>query len=150
MHLFPSLIGKMFEHLVRTPPAFCPRYPMLPWEEEFVKRIKTIAEQHINDPHFTTTVAATSLAMSRMHLNRKLRASTGQSTHQFIQAVRLEASRSLLLAQPLPVNVIAGQVGFKSTSHFTRVFRLKFGLSPSQYRRQCQIDPPSEPPVTAS
>jgi transcriptional regulator GlxA family with amidase domain len=78
-------------------------------------------------------MAASLLGMSRMHLNRKLRALTGQSTHEFIRTMRLETARDLL-QKHMPVECIAGSVGFRSSSHFEKVFRERFGAKPSTYR----------------
>lgn len=92
-----------------------------------------IVAQHYSDRGFTTQVAAASVGMSRMHLNRKLQALTGQSTHEFIRTMRLEAARELL-QKPLSVQSIAESTGFKSSSHFAVVFRQRFGVRPSKYR----------------
>ena len=100
---------------------------------EFLARFRDIAAQHNSDTEFTTEVAAASVAMSRMHLNRKLRALTGESTHEFIRAVRLEAARDMILKQ-LPIGYVAKSVGFRSNSQFAKVFRERFGSSPSSYR----------------
>ncbi len=100
---------------------------------QFLERFRTMVSEHYSDPDFTTEAAAENVAMSRMHLNRKLRELTGQSTHEFIRTMRLEAARDLL-PKPLPVAFIAHSVGFKSGSHFAGAFREKFGTSPSEYR----------------
>jgi len=102
---------------------------------EFLERFREIVARHHSDPGFTTAVAAASIGMSRMHLNRKLRALTGESTHEFIRAMRLEAALDLL-PKPLPIESIAESVGFRSSSHFAKVFRQRFGTQPSTYRTQ--------------
>ncbi len=110
---------------------------------EFLERFREIVAQHRSDRGFTTQAAAASVAMSRMHLNRKLQALTGQSTHEFIRAMRLEAARDLL-QMPLSVESIAESVGFKDSSHFAKAFREKFGAGPSRYRamRSLAREPP--------
>jgi transcriptional regulator GlxA family with amidase domain len=107
--------------------------PLSASDEEFLARFREIVAQHHSDRAFTTQVAAESVAVSRMHLNRKLQALTGKSTHEFIRAMRLEAARDLL-QMPLSVEFIARAVGFKSSSHFAKAFRQKFGVRPSKYR----------------
>ncbi len=102
-------------------------------DREFLERFRALVVEHCSDSDFTTDVAAASVMMSRMHLNRKLRALTGKSTHEFIQAMRLEAARDLL-PQPLPIEYIAASVGFKGGSHFAKIFREKFGATPTTYR----------------
>lgn len=102
-------------------------------DREFLERFRALVVKHYPDPEFTTEAAAAHVQLSRMHLNRKLRALTGQSTHEFIRTMRLEAARDLL-PDPLPVARIARSVGFKSDSHFAQAFREKFGTPPSVYR----------------
>jgi AraC-like DNA-binding protein len=107
--------------------------PLSPGERLFLERFEQLVERHQAEPEFTTTSAAASLGMSRMHLNRKLRVLTGQSTHDFILRKRLEEARALL-SQPLPIASVAESVGFKSSSHFAKAFRLKLGTTPSDFR----------------
>jgi AraC-like DNA-binding protein len=99
----------------------------------FLDRFRRIVVEQQSNPKFTTEAAAASLGLSRMHLNRKLRALTGESTHSYILAKRLEEACKMLPG-PLPIESIAQSVGFKSSSHFSQVFREKFGTTPSAFR----------------
>lgn len=45
------------------------------------------------------------------------------------------ASEKLALTK-LPVNYIANQIGFSQTSYFTKIFKQRTGLTPSEYRHQ--------------
>jgi AraC-like DNA-binding protein len=107
--------------------------PLSAGDGEFLERFREIVAQHHSDKGFTTQSAAETVAMSRMHLNRKLQALTGQSTHEFIRTMRLEAACDLL-QKSLSVQFIAEAVGFKSSSHFAKVFSQRFGAPPSAYR----------------
>jgi len=120
-----------------------PRPSLSGSDREFLRRFRMTVAQHYADRGFTTQVAAASAGMSRMHLNRKLRALSGQSTHEFIRAMRLEAARELL-QKPLSVESIAKSAGFKSSSHFAVVFRQRFGVGPSRYREMKSLA--REPP----
>jgi AraC-like DNA-binding protein len=111
------------------------KLPPSPRDLEFLAQFRKTVEEHLPDGDFTTSAAAANVELSRMHLNRKLRALTGQSTHKFIQTARLEAARRMLSEQ-LPIGEVARAVGFKSTSHFSRVFRQRFGHPPSSLRPQ--------------
>ena len=55
---------------------------------------------------------------------------------------RLEECARALLAQPelgRPVAAIAFDHGFSSPTHFGRVFRQRFGMTPREYREQAQM-----------
>jgi AraC-like DNA-binding protein len=107
--------------------------PLTPEDQKFLEQFQVAVTEHQSESEFTTSKAATALGMSRMHLNRKLHALTGQSTHEYIRRVRLEGARELL-SQPVPVGYIAQSFGFKSKSHFAKAFRQQFGTSPSTFR----------------
>lgn len=49
---------------------------------------------------------------------------------------RLDRARELLFSTPKSVNEISFECGFENNTHFSRVFKKRFGLSPLQYRKQ--------------
>ncbi len=102
-------------------------------DHDFLERFEQIVREHGCELEFTTSVAAKRLGISRMHLNRRLRALTGKSTHELILDRQMELARTLL-TQPLPVAYVALSVGFRSFSHFAKVFRKRFGVTPSAFR----------------
>ena len=76
------------------------------------------------------------MCMSRMQLNRKLNALTGQSTHAVVREFRLQRAVQLLRKGADNVAGIAYEVGFSSLSHFARAFHERFGVVPSEYGKQ--------------
>ena len=60
--------------------------------------------------------------------------STGRSPHKYITQCRLEKAKTLLQQQDLPIAFVCQEVGFKNQSHFTRVFRQNFKITPKAYR----------------
>ena len=71
--------------------------------------------------------------MSRMQLNRKLRALTGHPTHELVREFRLQRAAELLRKNAGNVSEVAFEVGFNDLSHFARAFRERFGMLPSEY-----------------
>ncbi len=104
-------------------------------DDAFVRSIEEVVASRLADPHFCTHQAASIAGISRMHLNRKLRALTGQSTHEFIRTIRLKKSSILLQEKSCRVSDVAHQVGFRSLSHFAKAFREQFGVTPSEYQK---------------
>jgi AraC-like DNA-binding protein len=107
--------------------------PLSPEDKKFLERFQETVTMHQSESAFTTADAAAALGISRMHLNRKVHALTGLSTHEYIRQTRLEGAR-VLLSRQLPVAFIAKSFGFKSMSHFAKVFRKQFGVTPSAFR----------------
>ncbi len=129
-------VETVFRHLVHGLTGPSRDRPLLAEEREFIDRVHRITEEHLADALFTTADAAACLDMSRMHLNRRLRRLTGQSTHQLIREMRLQSARQILVRESSPVAAVAERVGFKSLSQFTAAFRLKYGVPPGEYRKR--------------
>jgi transcriptional regulator GlxA family with amidase domain len=102
-------------------------------EEKFLQKMIEVVLRHLRDPDFDTRVATKEAGLSRMHLNRKLRAIAGCSTHEFILALRFRRARELLREDSPSISDVAHAVGFRSPSHFAKAFRKHFGLSPSEF-----------------
>lgn len=77
---------------------------------------------------------ATLCNLSRRHLMRAFRESTGQTIGQYIQHSLLERSRHLLRETDRPVSLVAQELGFVSASTFSTTFRRLTGESPREYR----------------
>ena len=60
--------------------------------------------------------------------------STGISPHKYITNCRLEKAKTLLRQKNLPIAFVCQEVGFKNQSHFTRVFRQHFQITPKSYQ----------------
>jgi AraC-like DNA-binding protein len=54
----------------------------------------------------------------------------------FLQGVRLRTAARMLRLGMLPVKAIAATVGYASRSHFSKAFKVVYGLDPSKYRRR--------------
>ena len=78
--------------------------------------------------------AAAELDVSARTLQRALKAQ-GTTFQVFASDVRLEEARRQLVETPSAIQEIATSLGFSSSTNFTRDFRRKFGLTPTDYRR---------------
>lgn len=72
--------------------------------------------------------------ISPFYLQRIFKEEMKMSPAQFLTKKRIEAAKELILHTSLSITVIAYEVGFKSSSHFSTLFRKSVGLSPSDYR----------------
>ncbi|MDM7860190.1 AraC family transcriptional regulator [Alteromonas sp. ASW11-36] len=71
-------------------------------------------------------------------LERRFKKHLGKTPKQFINEIRLENARRLLIDTKLPIVDIAFQCGFAEHSYFSRQFRLMFEVLPSVMREQMQ------------
>lgn len=60
---------------------------------------------------------------------------TGEPPQRYLHQQRMERARNLLEQTELSVGEIAHIVGFSSVSHFTRVFKAAYSLTPTRHRQ---------------
>ena len=71
---------------------------------------------------------------SHGHLCRIMKKEFGVTPNQYVTDLRLQYAANLLSTTDYDILSICVQVGFSSLSHFTTIFKEKYGISPSKYR----------------
>jgi signal transduction histidine kinase/DNA-binding response OmpR family regulator len=102
-------------------------------EEQFLHKATQVVHAHMADTDFDSTYFAAEMALSRAQLHRKIKALTNKTTNDFIRTIRLNRAAELLKEHTDNVTQIAYETGFSSLSWFAKVFKEKFGVSPSEY-----------------
>lgn len=76
------------------------------------------------------------LGVSKYHLIKLFRESTGKTPIQYLNKIRLEKAMELLRSTDMPVEAIGQQTGFIHANYFTKVFKSAVGVPPGQFRSQ--------------
>ena len=78
---------------------------------------------------------AESAHLSVSALERRFQKHLHRTPNQYLVDVRLQNARKLLVESDLPIGLLANRCGFQDSSYFSRRFKRKFGILPSQFRR---------------
>lgn len=89
--------------------------------------------------HSTVTIdhMADKFGMSRAVFHRKFKQATNMSPIQFVKSMRLNQA-AMKITEGVNVNVAALEVGYVSSSQFSREFKRMYGLSPKQWSQKKQ------------
>ncbi len=79
---------------------------------------------------------ANDLAMSPRYLSDSLKAETGKSARDHIHLYLLDEAKNLLLEPSITVAEAAYKLGFEYPHYFSRLFKKKIGINPSEYQKQ--------------
>lgn len=82
----------------------------------------------------TLTDVAAHCGVSVAHLRRMYKSSMGQTLHDYIEEVRVNRAKILLLDTNIPLKVISYKVGFCHPSAFSFAFKKMTGEAPRDFR----------------
>jgi AraC-like DNA-binding protein len=96
------------------------------------------ALKYINEYYPDSTLSASlisdKLGITPQYFSRLFRQFTGANFPDYINNIRLEKAKELLLSNPLlNISEICSRTGYNSTSYFATSFAKKFGIPPSKY-----------------
>lgn len=101
----------------------------------FLERITALIEENLDNEDFRITELCRSAGISRAQLHRNIKKFANVSTTEFINGIRLQHARALLLQTDLNIGQIAFAVGYKDRAYFSRLFSQVFQISPRALRK---------------
>lgn len=106
------------------------------------KTVSTVAA-YINN-HYSEDITLNSISnqffISPCYFSRIFKETTGFSFVEYLNGVRLKEAQGLLAKTDMSVSEIGERVGYKSNTHFGRVFKSSIGISPSLYRKKVRSE----------
>ena len=108
-------------------------------DKVFISKAIQIINIHISDENFDVNTFASEIGLSRVQLHRKLIALVGHSSSDLIRKIRLTKAAKLIQGNFGNITEIALEVGFSNPANFAKAFRLHFGVSPSDYKKDSSV-----------
>ena len=134
--LFPGTrleqLSVFYQLLSRLSPELTSRHGILAPALEYLNA-------HLMDPTLNNTALAKAAGISEIYLRKLFLAQLGTTPHQYILNARIRKARQLLTDTHQPISTTAEQCGFNSLYHFSRIFRQKTGMTPTQYAQENRI-----------
>lgn len=83
---------------------------------------------------------AQDLKVSKRYLSDTLKSETGKTSQEQLQLFLIGEAKNVLLNPNKTIAEVAYELGFEYPPYFSRLFKKKVGLSPSQYRDQYKLN----------
>ena len=100
------------------------------------KKLLNYVDVNFNNQNLCLTSAADYLETSIYVVSRLFKDATGKGFKEYVTDKRLEYARELLETTNYNVSEISAMAGFENTVYFSGVFKAKYGLPPTQYRKK--------------
>ena len=101
-----------------------------------MERIMRVINENLSNPNLTVEMITTEVGISRVHLHRKLKELTNQSTRDLIRNLRLKQAATLLAKKRQSINEVAALTGFTNVAYFSTAFKELYGMTPTAYMEQ--------------
>jgi len=102
-------------------------------KDKFLQKVLNYVHDNIDNPQLSVEALSAHTSMSRASLYNKLLELTGMSPVDFIRSVKLEKAANLLEKSDKSISEIAYETGFANPNYFTKVFKAKYQMTPSEY-----------------
>jgi signal transduction histidine kinase/DNA-binding response OmpR family regulator len=102
-------------------------------DQKFLEKLHGVIEECLSDFELNVESLSEKMEISRVTLNKKILALTGETANEFIRSYRLKRAVQLLEKRAGNITDIAMEVGFSSSAYFTKCFKEKFNRLPSEY-----------------
>lgn len=99
-----------------------------------VRRVEELVRSRLGEELRLRDLAGAA-GLSEYHFCRAFRHATGLAPFEFVARLRVEEAKRRLRETDAGVLEIAIDVGYRSASHFSQLFRRQVGLTPTAYRR---------------
>ena len=91
-------------------------------------------ESHYNEPIKLEDVAKV-VNLNPIYFSTLFARKTGQNFTEYVTLFKLKKACELLADSDMNINEIADSLGFTDARYFSKLFRKKMGLKPTEYRR---------------
>lgn len=118
---------------------FSDRFVSIPkYHAAVVMRAKEFMEDRFTD-NITVEEVSSHCEMSPYHFSRIFKRLTSYSPYQYLLNLRLYHAQQLLMHTNRQVTDICFSTGFNSIEHFATIFRAKFNVNPTDYRKTAVV-----------
>ncbi len=103
-------------------------------ENEIIRRAQQFITSHIRD-RLTVPVVASNVEVSPSYLTALFHKNLQISPGEYIRRVKLQESKQMIRENAMNFTEIAAALQYSTVHHFSRQFKEKFGITPSDYAK---------------
>jgi signal transduction histidine kinase/CheY-like chemotaxis protein len=104
-------------------------------DQQFLAGLTKVIESNIHENEINTKIISEALCMSHSVVYKKIKNLTGLSIIEFVRDFKLKRAAILLVKYQLSVSDVCYKVGFSDRRYFSKIFKQKFGVTPSEYAK---------------
>jgi signal transduction histidine kinase/DNA-binding response OmpR family regulator/ligand-binding sensor domain-containing protein len=103
---------------------------------EFLHSVNSFIEEHLGNKDFVIEDIANEVGMSRSVFFKKLKGLTGLSPIEYVRDISLQHAAEIIEKGDFTVKEVAFMVGINDSKYFSRCFKKKYKMTPSEYKKE--------------
>ena len=113
------------------------------FENELMNEITSYIQKNIYEPISIEEICS-HFSISRSTLQTLFKKNLDQAPKQYINEEKMARAQQMILEEKYPITEIALMLGFSSIHYFSRKFKKRFGLAPSEFSQSVYKANPKE------
>lgn len=101
----------------------------------FIRAVNEFIESHLGNSDFVIEDMAVEMGMSRTVFFKKLKGLTGLAPIEYVRDVLMQHAAEFLVNGEHAIKEVSYMVGMNDAKYFTRCFKKKFNMTPSEYKK---------------
>ncbi|GAB3648648.1 two-component regulator propeller domain-containing protein [Echinicola sediminis] len=102
-------------------------------DHAFMDKLYSLIDANLDNQELDLDSFSKELYLNRTHFYQKVKALTGQTPYELLKNYRLKKAAQMLYQGQFTVNEVYTLTGFKSRTHFAKIFKEKYGVTPGKY-----------------
>ncbi|MFK7813333.1 MAG: helix-turn-helix transcriptional regulator [Maribacter sp.] len=123
-------------HILQHDKAIKNKMPSTNLLRSELKMIRNLAKNIIKDPskEYSLEMLAMESGLSQSKLQEGFKLLYTRTVTEYIRHIRLEAARDYIRTTDMNISQVVYTIGFSSRSYFSKIFKNKYGISPSDFQ----------------
>lgn len=130
-----EVIDKVKLAIRRLESAYTERNPKTETAMSSIEQVTRYMQSHV-DTDYTLMDVADYMQMNPAYLSRYFKEKMNMTFGEYDKKLKMERASDLLLTTNLKMYEIADRLGYKSTQHFSRIFKEYASMTPMEYRQR--------------
>ncbi len=123
----PSAAGRSYEVTPSEPHVES-------FDDKLMKNLMEVMEHNIDNSDLTVDELVSKIGIGRSVFFKKLKSLTGLAPIEFIREVSVKRAAQLIESGEYTISQVTYMVGCNDPRYFSRIFKQRFGVTPSEYR----------------
>ncbi|SHI02521.1 helix-turn-helix domain-containing protein [Clostridium grantii] len=140
--IFSKNLREMMDSLVKVLCTVCKYFKCINEKTEkiaYSKEINSYIEENYSNSDLNISTLAEHFNLTPSYLSKLYKMETDEGILTYINKIRVDKSKSLLLETDQCISEIAEKVGILHDTSFNRIFKNNEGITPGQYRKNNKI-----------